>query len=108
MHDRLGLFINGTWRTETAEGELVLNPADESELGRLPHASPGDLDDAIDRANALSYGLAPYAFTQSAETAERLTSETEAGGVPINTAAPMYADAPSAASRTAASVTRAA
>ncbi len=57
MHDQLGLFINGTWRTETAE---------------------------------------------------RLTSEIEAGGVAINTAAPMYADAPSAASRTAASVTRAA
>ena len=52
MHDQLGLFINGTWRTETAKGEAVINPADESELGRLPHAGPGDLEDALQAAKA--------------------------------------------------------
>ncbi len=57
----------------------------------LPYA---DLDEAISKANALSYGLASYAFTQSADTAERLASEIEAGGVAINTAAPMHADTP--------------
>ncbi len=42
----LHLFINGEWR-ETERDLPVLNPATEEEIGRLPHADKGDLDDAL-------------------------------------------------------------
>jgi succinate-semialdehyde dehydrogenase / glutarate-semialdehyde dehydrogenase len=42
------------------------------------------LDDAIQRANPLPYGLAAYAFTRSARTADRLADELEAGNRSIH------------------------
>jgi succinate-semialdehyde dehydrogenase/glutarate-semialdehyde dehydrogenase len=42
------------------------------------------LDEAIEKANALPYGLAAYAFTRSAENADRLASEVEVGNLSIN------------------------
>ena len=47
----LHLYINGEWR-KTASDLPVLNPATEEELGRLPHAQQGDLDDALESAAA--------------------------------------------------------
>jgi succinate-semialdehyde dehydrogenase/glutarate-semialdehyde dehydrogenase len=49
MYTKLGMFIGGKWiyETECGCGEDVLNPADESILGFLPHASEYHLDDAI-------------------------------------------------------------
>ncbi|BAN28200.1 NAD-dependent aldehyde dehydrogenase protein (plasmid) [Caballeronia insecticola] len=41
-------------------------------------------EDAIREANRLSFGLASYAFTRSAITAQRLTSELEVGMLSIN------------------------
>lgn len=45
----LFLFINGEWR-KTAENLPVLNPATEEEIGRLPHATKRDMDDALEAA----------------------------------------------------------
>jgi succinate-semialdehyde dehydrogenase/glutarate-semialdehyde dehydrogenase len=42
------------------------------------------LDDAIVKANSLPYGLAAYAFTNSARAAERLAEGVEAGNLSIN------------------------
>ena len=42
------------------------------------------LDDAIGTANSLPYGLAGYAFTESAATADRLAEELEVGNLSIN------------------------
>jgi succinate-semialdehyde dehydrogenase/glutarate-semialdehyde dehydrogenase len=42
------------------------------------------LDEAIEKANALPYGLAAYAFTQSARNADRLAEGVEAGNLSIN------------------------
>lgn len=42
------------------------------------------LDDAIRTANSLPYGLAGYAFTESAATAHRLAEELELGNLSIN------------------------
>jgi succinate-semialdehyde dehydrogenase/glutarate-semialdehyde dehydrogenase len=43
-----------------------------------------DLDEAIEQANALPYGLAAYAFTRAARTVDRLAEEIEAGNLAIN------------------------
>jgi succinate-semialdehyde dehydrogenase/glutarate-semialdehyde dehydrogenase len=45
----LNLYIGGEWR-KAASDLPVLNPATEEEIGRLPHADTGDLDDALDAA----------------------------------------------------------
>lgn len=45
----LQLYIGGAWR-KSGEDMPVLNPADESEIGRLPRASRSDLDDALEAA----------------------------------------------------------
>jgi succinate-semialdehyde dehydrogenase / glutarate-semialdehyde dehydrogenase len=42
------------------------------------------LDEAIEKANSLPYGLAAYAFTRSAQNADRLASEVEVGNLSIN------------------------
>ncbi|ANO50546.1 NAD-dependent succinate-semialdehyde dehydrogenase [Woeseia oceani] len=45
------LYINGQWR-KTVDDLPVLNPATEEEIGRVPHASISDLDDALESAAA--------------------------------------------------------
>ena len=45
-YPELNLYINGEWRN-TADDLPVLNPATEEEIGRLPHATTKDLDDAL-------------------------------------------------------------
>ncbi|HEX4198724.1 MAG TPA: NAD-dependent succinate-semialdehyde dehydrogenase [Caulobacteraceae bacterium] len=42
----LQLYIGGAWR-KTADGQPVLNPADESVIGMAPMASRSDLDEAL-------------------------------------------------------------
>jgi len=47
----LQLYINGAWRK--AAGDIpVVNPATEEEIGRVPHATISDLDDALEAAQA--------------------------------------------------------
>jgi succinate-semialdehyde dehydrogenase/glutarate-semialdehyde dehydrogenase len=42
------------------------------------------LDEAIEKGNALPYGLAGYAFTNSAANAEKLAAGLEVGNLSIN------------------------
>jgi succinate-semialdehyde dehydrogenase / glutarate-semialdehyde dehydrogenase len=57
----------------------------EEPFGPLAPVNPvRDLDEAIEKANSLPYGLAAYAFTRSANNADRLASEIEAGNLAIN------------------------
>src|SRR5260221_2276092 len=44
-YPQLKLYIGGEWKT--ASGAPVINPADESVLGTVPHATRADLDDAL-------------------------------------------------------------
>jgi succinate-semialdehyde dehydrogenase / glutarate-semialdehyde dehydrogenase len=53
------------------------------------------LDEAIDLANALPYGLAAYAYTQSAAVAEEITHRLEAGIISINHVGGSIHEAPS-------------
>ena len=53
-YEKLELFIDGQWR-QGSEGktEDVINPADESVLAELPHASKSDLDEALAAADRM-------------------------------------------------------
>jgi len=62
---------------------------------------------AIEVANALPYGLAAYGYTDSAATAEKLIAGYEAGILSINHCGGSMPQAPSAASRRAATAGRA-
>jgi succinate-semialdehyde dehydrogenase / glutarate-semialdehyde dehydrogenase len=57
----------------------------EEPFGPLALINPvTSLDEAIEKANALPYGLAAYAFTRSARNADRLAEGIEAGNLSIN------------------------
>ena len=43
-----------------------------------------NFDDVVEEANRLPYGLAAFAFTNSAKTAEKISSSIESGIVSIN------------------------
>jgi succinate-semialdehyde dehydrogenase/glutarate-semialdehyde dehydrogenase len=60
----------------------------------VPITSFTTLDDAIARANAVPYGLAAYAFTQSLKHATVLSERLETGMVGINTARVSYSETP--------------
>jgi Aldehyde dehydrogenase family len=63
----LKLYIGGKWKT--ASGQPVINPADESVLGTVPHAMRSDLDDALDVAEG---GFKIWSRTAPAKRAEIL------------------------------------
>jgi succinate-semialdehyde dehydrogenase/glutarate-semialdehyde dehydrogenase len=52
------------------------------------------LDEAIEKANALPFGLAAYAFTHSARNVDRLTDGVECGNLSINTLEASVAETP--------------
>jgi succinate-semialdehyde dehydrogenase/glutarate-semialdehyde dehydrogenase len=57
----------------------------EEPFGPLALVNPvKNLDEAIAKANSLPYGLAAYAFTQSARNVDRLSEELEVGNLSIN------------------------
>lgn len=84
--ERLG--NRGYFFAPTVLAEL---PADaramrEEPFGPLALINPvASLDEAIEQANALPFGLASYAFTHSAGNVDRLSEEVQAGNLSINT-----------------------
>ena len=57
----------------------------EEPFGPLALVNPvKTLDEAIEKANSLPYGLAGYAFTRSAGNADRLAENLEVGNLSIN------------------------
>jgi succinate-semialdehyde dehydrogenase / glutarate-semialdehyde dehydrogenase len=67
----------------------------EEPFGPLALINPvSSIDEAIEKANALPFGLAAYAFTHSARNADRLAEGIEAGNVSINTLEASVAETP--------------
>ncbi|MDR3532608.1 MAG: NAD-dependent succinate-semialdehyde dehydrogenase [Rhodopila sp.] len=64
-YPQLKLYIGGEWKT--ASGAPVINPADESILGTVPHATRSDLDDAL---AAAENGFRIWSRTAPAKRAE--------------------------------------
>ncbi len=67
----------------------------EEPFGPLALINPVDsLDDAIEKANSLPFGLAAYAFTHSARNVHLLSERIEAGNLSINTLEASVAETP--------------
>ena len=71
-YPELKLYIGGEWRTR--EGQPVINPADETTLGILPHATRSDLDDAL---AAAEQGFKIWSRTSPAKRAEVILKAVE-------------------------------
>jgi succinate-semialdehyde dehydrogenase/glutarate-semialdehyde dehydrogenase len=68
MYPQLQLYIDGRWVGQNGRaGEDVLNPATEKPLTQLPHATPADLDQALDAARK---GFATWRATSAYDRAK--------------------------------------
>ena len=77
-----GNFFEPTVLTNVAKEARVMN---EEPFGPLAMIAPfSTLNDALDEANRLPFGLASYAYTRSAKTANAVASAIEAGMLSIN------------------------
>ncbi len=77
-----GNFFEPTVLTGVNAGMRVMN---EEPFGPLALISPfGNFDDVVAEANRLPFGLASYAFTQSAKSASALAAAVEVGMMTIN------------------------
>jgi succinate-semialdehyde dehydrogenase/glutarate-semialdehyde dehydrogenase len=77
-----GNFFEPTVLTDVPMEARVMN---EEPFGPLAIISPfRGLDDVISEANRLPFGLASYAFTRSAKTANAIAASVEAGMMTIN------------------------
>lgn len=78
-----GYFFEPTVLFDVPDNARVMQ---EEPFGPLAVINPvASLDEAIEKANAVPFGLAAYGFTNRADYADRLVSELEAGNVSINT-----------------------
>ena len=77
-----GYFYDPTVLTDVPLNARIMN---EEPFGPLaPIASFSDFDEVVQEANRLPYGLAAYAYTKSAKTAEAIGSALSSGMVSIN------------------------
>ena len=67
----------------------------EEPFGPLAVINPvSSLEEAIEKANGVPFGLAAYAFTNSAANVDQITDDLEAGNVSINTLEASVAETP--------------
>jgi succinate-semialdehyde dehydrogenase/glutarate-semialdehyde dehydrogenase len=87
-----GYFFPLTVLADVPDGARAMR---DEPFGPLALVNPvRDLDEAIEKANALPYGLAAYAFTRSAQNADRLATEIEVGNLSINHVVASVAETP--------------
>lgn len=77
-----GCFFQPTALGDVPDGARILNEEPFGPVAVINRFT--DLEDVIDRANALPFGLAGYVFTRSAATAEMLSRRLECGTIGIN------------------------
>jgi len=89
---RSGYFFPVTVLADVPDAARVMR---EEPFGPLAVINPvSSIDEAIQKANALPFGLAAYAFTHSASRANQLTEGVEAGNLSINTLEASVAETP--------------
>jgi len=91
-HGKEGLFFQPTVLSNVPLHAKIMN---EEPFGPVAVISPfKTFDDAVEQANRLPYGLAAYAFTESAKRAMLISDAIESGMVGVNMVAMAAADAP--------------
>ena len=89
---RPGYFFPVTVLADVPEAARVMR---EEPFGPLAVINPvSSIEEAIQKANALPFGLAAYAFTHSASRANQLCEGIEAGNLSINTLEASVAETP--------------
>jgi succinate-semialdehyde dehydrogenase/glutarate-semialdehyde dehydrogenase len=91
-HGKEGLFFQPTVLSNVPPHAKIMN---EEPFGPVAVITPfKTFDDAVEQANRLPYGLAAYAFTESAKRAMLISDAIESGMVGINVVAMAAPDAP--------------
>jgi succinate-semialdehyde dehydrogenase / glutarate-semialdehyde dehydrogenase len=91
-HGKEGLFFQPTVLSNVPLHAKIMN---EEPFGPVAVLTPfKTFDDAVEQANRLPYGLAAYAFTESAKRAMLISDAIESGMVGVNVVAMAAADAP--------------
>ncbi len=81
--DRPGYFFEPTVLAEVPDTAAVMQT---EPFGPLAIVNPvASLDEAIEKANGVPYGLAAYGFTNRADYVDRMVDGVEAGNLSINT-----------------------
>jgi succinate-semialdehyde dehydrogenase/glutarate-semialdehyde dehydrogenase len=87
-----GYFHELTVLADVPDDARAMN---EEPFGPLALLSPvKTLDEAIEKANSLPYGLAGYAFTKSARNVDQLAERIEVGNLSINHLTASFAETP--------------
>lgn len=87
-----GYFHELTVLADVPDDARAMN---EEPFGPLALLSPvKTLDEAIEKANSLPYGLAAYAFTRSARNVDQLAERVEVGNLSINHLTASFAETP--------------
>jgi succinate-semialdehyde dehydrogenase/glutarate-semialdehyde dehydrogenase len=91
-HGKEGFFYRPTVLSDVPAGSRIMS---EEPFGPVAVLAPfATLDEAVEQANRLPFGLAAYAFTESNKRAMLIGDALEAGMVGINSVAMAAADAP--------------
>jgi succinate-semialdehyde dehydrogenase/glutarate-semialdehyde dehydrogenase len=91
-HGKEGLFFQPTVVSDVPLKARIMN---EEPFGPVAVIAPfKTFDDAVEQANRLPYGLAAYAFTESAKRALLIGDAIESGMVGINTVVMAAVDSP--------------
>ncbi|MDH3452006.1 MAG: NAD-dependent succinate-semialdehyde dehydrogenase, partial [Gammaproteobacteria bacterium] len=91
-HGNRGFFWQPTTVTDIPDDALLMT---EEPFGPVaPIVTFRDVDEVVERANSLRYGLAAYLFTQSQATANHMSTALESGSIGVNTLLPAQADTP--------------
>jgi len=90
--DNLGLLYPMTVIADVPDDARAMR---EEPFGPLALVNAvASLDEAIEKANSVDFGLAAYAFTDSSSVAARLAAEIECGSLSINHYTSSFADIP--------------
>lgn len=82
-HGDTGYFFEPTVLVNVPDDARIMQ---EEPFGPIAVINPvSSLDDAINRANSVPYGLAGYAFTNRADYIDRMIDQVEVGNLSINT-----------------------
>jgi succinate-semialdehyde dehydrogenase/glutarate-semialdehyde dehydrogenase len=87
-----GFFFRPTVLTSTPMNAQVINTEPFGPIALVD--SFVTLEEGLERANNNRFGLAAYAFTQSSDTAVKVSEGLEAGGIGINSFAVSHIEAP--------------